>query len=238
VAEAERAGDARNACMQRVSLAYGKMELGQYVGATVELEAALVEARRMGLRSVAAAALQNLGWALGRLDRLDEAIASEEEAVREFRAQRDRRMEGGSREYLALLADRAGDLDRAEAEACRAVELLQPFGPMLPFAKATLASVLRDRGRTGDASAVASEAMDALAQYGAEEGEAFTRLVHAELLHARGDSEACAAIAAARDRLLERAAKISSADARESFLARVPEHARTVALAGAWLRHA
>jgi hypothetical protein len=42
-------------------------------------------------------------------------------------------------------------------------------------------------------------------------------------------------IAAARDRLLQRAAKISRPQLRESFLANVPEHTRTLRLAADWL---
>ena len=61
------------------------------------------------------------------------------------------------------------------------------------------------------------------------------RLVYAEALHAGGDAgAAAAAIATARDRLLERAAKISEPEGRASFLAGVPDNARTLELAAAW----
>jgi hypothetical protein len=62
------------------------------------------------------------------------------------------------------------------------------------------------------------------------------RLVHAEALHASGDfAGAARAIATARERALSAAAKIADAGARASFLTHVPENARAISLARAWL---
>jgi len=64
---------------------------------------------------------------------------------------------------------------------------------------------------------------------------AFVRLAHAEALHATGAHDAAArAIADARARLLAIADKIADPDYKASFLERVPENARTLALANAW----
>ena len=61
------------------------------------------------------------------------------------------------------------------------------------------------------------------------------RLVYAQALRATGDAAgARGAIEAARARLLGRATKIQDAAFRASFLERVPENARTLALADAW----
>ena len=71
---------------------------------------------------------------------------------------------------------------------------------------------------------------------GIEEGEALVRLAFAEALEASGDHRgACEAIAIGRTRLLERAGKLRDAEFRRSFLERVADHARTLALAAAWL---
>jgi eukaryotic-like serine/threonine-protein kinase len=85
--------------------------------------------------------------------------------------------------------------------------------------------------------AAAEQAMNVLDSIGAiEEGDALARLGHAEALHANGrDDEARQVIAQARQRLLERAGRISNAAWRQSFLERVEEHRRTLELAGAWL---
>jgi hypothetical protein len=65
------------------------------------------------------------------------------------------------------------------------------------------------------------------------------RLAHAEALHATGARDAAArAIADARARLLAIAGRIAAPDYRASFLEAVPENARTLALARAWLDEA
>jgi hypothetical protein len=65
---------------------------------------------------------------------------------------------------------------------------------------------------------------------------AFLRLTHAEALHASGALDAARhAIADARARLWVIADKIADPGYKASFLAGVPENARTLALATAWL---
>jgi len=61
------------------------------------------------------------------------------------------------------------------------------------------------------------------------------RLVHAEALEAAGQHAAARAeLAEARDDLEARAARIPDAAARQSYLTRVAENARVVALSEAW----
>jgi len=65
-----------------------------------------------------------------------------------------------------------------------------------------------------------------------EQGEAYVRLAAAEALRAGGDVEgARSAAAIARARLVERGAIMTDPALRESFFTRVPENARTFALA-------
>jgi hypothetical protein len=198
------------------------------------MHAALPTLDRMGLASMAALARCNLGMAERALGRLAEAEASESDAVRAFAAQNDRRMEGASRNNLAIvLADRA-DLDGAEREARAAVSLLAGNGPARAYALSTLSRVLLARGNVEEALAAANEAMiDALG--GIEEGESAVLLAHAEALFAHGEAGAAAmAIARARARLLTRAERIDDQARRASFLSRVPDNARMLALSRAW----
>ena len=66
---------------------------------------------------------------------------------------------------------------------------------------------------------------------------AFVRLAHAEALEATGAHAAARrAIADARTRLYTIADKIADPAYKTSFLQNVPENARTLALAHAWLR--
>src|SRR5262249_8053227 len=130
-----------------------------------------------------------------------------------------------------------GDLAAAEQEALAALgsETLMPLDRAA--GTATLAAIHLAQGRAAEAARHAEAAM---AQYKAQGSfgyhGAFARLIPAEALEATGDHErARGVIRAARDRLLERAAKIEDASLQRSFLERVPENARTLMLAKAWI---
>ncbi len=235
----ERAGRLRNACLERVNAGYALIELGRFHDAAASLRAALVEAERLGLSNVRAAALHNLGWALARSGAAEEGARVEDEAARMSREQGDARMEGACLTYAARIALERGDAPRARDDAGKAVSLLEATPALRAYAHAALADALRRAGDMQAAVAAAREARAALDAHGVEEGEGYVRLVCAELEHAAGDVAAAReAIRAARDGLQERAARISDPERRESFLSRVPEHARTLAMAGEWLSDA
>jgi eukaryotic-like serine/threonine-protein kinase len=174
---------------------------------------------------------------LARLGSFAEAKVVEHEALEAFRTKGDRRMEGRSRIFLAEIFLLAGDLEAANREAHSAVKALSVAPPARAHALAVAAQVELARGDTDAALRDATEADKLLQQVGVlDEGEAVVRLVHAEALHASGRAaEARAAITAARDRLLERAVRIRDEALRRSFLEQVPENARTIALAQAWV---
>ncbi len=233
----EEEGDRRTACVSGSNVGYAYLELGCYADAERVLRETLARAERMELASLAALARNNLGPALVALGRVEEACRVEEAAIEAFRAQGDRRLEGASRVYLAQALLIAGDLDAAEREARASVTLLDAAPPILPHALGALAEVLLARGRAEDALATAREAVavhEASSSLGV--GDALVRLMLARSLDATGDhAAACAALAAARARLEERANKISDPALRESFLMHISEHARTLELARAWL---
>jgi tetratricopeptide (TPR) repeat protein len=227
----EEAGDLRYACMQHGHLGYAYLEIGKYVEAEKWLRQALAGAERMGLQNVVATAKHNLGRALQHQGRLDEAIAVETDAVDSFAAQGDRRLESASRSYLANMLAMRGELRTAESLIRQGLQTVQAASR--PGLLADLASVLLRQGRAHDALAAAREAhalFDTLG--GVEEGESRIRLMLAEALHASGSTvEARIAIERARQRLLARAEKIADVEWRASFLANLPENARTLALA-------
>jgi tetratricopeptide (TPR) repeat protein len=232
----EQAGDMRGACLLRVNAGCVSMEIGFFAEAEAALRDALAAAERMGLHTVAAAARNNLGLALARQGALEEARAIERGAIAAAVSQGFRRLEAGSRMYLATILMLSGDLESAEREGTAAVEMMTGAPPMRAQALAILAQVRLAANTPPTALAAAREAMDLLeSQGGMEEGESTVRLVYAEALHATGDvGGARAAIAAARERLLERAAKISDPERRQGFLERVPDNARTLGLALKW----
>jgi tetratricopeptide (TPR) repeat protein len=230
----EAAGNLRSACLMKVNLTHVYNEVGAYRDNLELLDEIVAASRRLGLVYVETFAKSNLGRALGCLGRLAEAEAAEVEAIVAFGVQREERMEGISRAYLAVIAQQAGDLARAEAEARRAVEMLVQAPTLQPFALAVLASALLAGGRVAEALETARRAAGITDPV--EEGEIMIRLVHAEALDASGEHAAAReALAAARDRVIARADKLTDPAWQRSFLEDVPENARTLALAHAWL---
>ncbi|HEU4731834.1 MAG TPA: hypothetical protein VFT22_28260, partial [Kofleriaceae bacterium] len=108
----------------------------------------------------------------------------------------------------------------------------------LPGALATLSALRLAQRRAEDALAAAEDAVARCASMGGcglFRG-AFVRLTHAEALHATGAHDAARhAISGARARLLTIASRIADPAYRRSFLEDIPENARTLALARAWL---
>jgi tetratricopeptide (TPR) repeat protein len=234
----ERSGDLRNACNMRGDTAYAQVELGAYQEAKATLGEVISLSARLGsLHYPATVAKHNLGMVLARLGALDEAETTEREALEAFRTKGDRRMEGRSRIFLAEIFLLAGDLEKATNEAEEAVKTLSVAPPARAHALAVSAQVKLAKGDTDRALAEALEADTLLQQVVLDEGEATVRLVHAEALFAAGKTEeARTAIATARARLLERAARIRDAEQRRSFLEAVPENARTLSLAERWIK--
>ncbi|MFO0763105.1 MAG: protein kinase [Byssovorax sp.] len=225
-------GDIRNACGARGNVGYAFGKVGAYAEAERCCREAQVAADRLGLGYVAAAARHNLGPALAQLGRLDEARAVELEAAQAFHAQGDLRLEAASRIYLAHVLEQGGDLAAARKEAEAAVTIAASIPGVKAYALGTLARVLLAEGRAEEARIPSNEATAIVDELGGlEEGEPIVRLCHVEVLRAAGEEAAAReALAKAKTRLLERAAKIRDPARRASLLANVPEHARTMAL--------
>lgn len=141
-------------------------------------------------------------------------------------------LEGRARWALGDVLLRSGDAEGAEREVRAALDRLR-----LPLerlaAGGLLAAVLLARGRAPLALAAAR---DVEAGYQALGGSGFratfARVTHAEARVATGDRAGAARAAGeARTGLLARASRIGDAALRRSFLERVPEHARLLALA-------
>ena len=229
----EQGGDLRSASLARVNVGYGMLMLGDLRGAAEKLEAALAWTEPMGLAYVSAATRHNLGLALLYEGQLAEALEMETRAVNEAIKLGDKRLEGASRIYLALILADMGDFVAAEQQARWAIELVSVAAPVRLHALGTLAHVLVRGGRAPEALAVAREAMDLLAKIGdVEEGETLTRLAFARALEVSGDvAGARREILVAREKVLAAASKISEASRREAFLGAIPEHRDTLEMA-------
>ncbi len=235
----EAAGDARSACNAQVSVGFAHMELGAWTTAEALLRAALADAERMGLATVATRARQNLALTLARTGALEDATRLVDQTIAESRAHGNARFEGWTQIYQAEIALAAGDAAAAEAAARAAAAQLVVSPPARAGALAIHARALLAAGRADDAEPPAREAMAILTPLvSIEEFEAVVRLTWAQVADARGDhAERDRAIGAARDRLQVRAAAIADPQWRASFLAEVPENRDTLALAARWLDH-
>jgi eukaryotic-like serine/threonine-protein kinase len=178
----------------------------------------------------------SLSWLYADRGALDQACALAGQLAESGHARNNRSEEARGRWALAEVLRRRGDLAAAEREVGVALGMTMPLEH--PGVLATLAGLRLAQGRAAEALAAAEEAVArdaAMGGCGMFRG-AFVRLVHVEALHATGAHDAArAAIAQARARLLAIADRIFDPDYRASFLAHVPENARTLALAGAWL---
>jgi tetratricopeptide (TPR) repeat protein len=191
----------------------------------------------MGLQPTSQMARQNLGIALARLGALDEGAQLVLEALEAFRRHGSRHMEAGAQVYLVSIHRLSGRLEEALAAAEAALEIAPREPAVRASALGALARARLDLGQPRPALSAAREAVKLVQQIGGvEEGESGIRLAYAEALWAVGQKRrAKKAIEAARDRLLERAERITHPAWRASFLERVPENARTLELYATWV---
>jgi eukaryotic-like serine/threonine-protein kinase len=233
-----RAGNQRRALRVQVSVGWSQLELGAHEQAAELLQSIQPAIDRLGLPHLRAAALHNLGLALARLGRFEQAIEVETQAIETSIALGDGRCAGTSENYLAIILIESGDPAAAEPHARAGVELLAKVAsPLLAAAQATVSRCLLALGRGAEALEWAERAHAALdSPTGIESGEAAIRLSLVQALWQTSDRDrARALLVRARERLLERASAISDPAFSASFLERVPENARTLELARRWL---
>ncbi|UQA63202.1 hypothetical protein [Polyangium aurulentum] len=231
----EEANHSRYAQLAQVFVGMNLWLLGAFDEAEHELRATMAEAEEYG----GSASLQQFFFVEVQAERgaLDEALAVATRLA-EFGQTRSLPIEEGRGRWArADVLRRLGDLEEAEREALLSVELLSIMPVDQMAATATLAVIRLARGHVASALETAERAM---AAYEARKAfgfrGSFARLVHAEALHAAGDlARAREAIGVARDRLRANADKIDDPALHRSFLQSVPENARTLALARAWL---
>ena len=171
---------------------------------------------------------------------LDAAIVEAESALHEARALAEMSREGIARMTLAAALRLRGDLDAAAREAEAALDLPPMMVLQRATTLATLAAVRLAQGRTSEALAASREAMGQIDSCPVRAmHEPLIRRIHVEALLAAGDHDAArAALAKARDCLLEVAAKIHDPGLRRSFCEDVADNSRTLRLAEEWLRPA
>jgi hypothetical protein len=237
VALYELTGDLRNACLQRVNLGNAYADIGRLEEAVTELRAAREAAKGLKVPLAELIAMVNLGYALSYLGSLDEARALEAEVVARMGETKNARIFAAARIYYAIACCLAGDFGAAEFAARIGVRETSASPPLQAYALAAQARAELGQLRRRQAHDTAARAMAIVDDIGAiDAGDAFVRLTFAEALFASGElDQARIRIRAARERLLARAELIADKDTRAAFLARIPEHAATLARAREWL---
>ncbi len=162
---------------------------------------------------------------------LDEASASSSRAIEAASAHHNRYVEGIMRIGSGIILRRRAELEAAAEQASAAAELLAACPGDRAMALAVLSAVRLDQGRAGEALALAREASTTVRGAPAYV-DALIRLALAEALAATGAPTARAVLDEAREAILTRARAIDDPLLRATFLERVPQNARTLALAG------
>jgi eukaryotic-like serine/threonine-protein kinase len=230
-------GDVRNAALQRDNAGFALLQLGQFAASEKMLLEAITSAERLGLGTIVSTGKLHLGQFYSRSLRTEESVRTLTEAAEGFLQQRDPVGEGLARVYRAGAVHLSRDHATAAVEAMAALPLLDGAPPYRAAALGLIALMRIDAGDAEGAYEAGAEAMKILDAYGGTiEGEALIHIGHAEGLRGKGDIEGSkAAISAARDRLLARAAKVKSPELRRGFMERLAEHTRILTRAGEWL---
>ena len=232
----EQGGDLRTLSYARTQIGYALLLLGQPARGLPFLDEGVERATRLGITYITLRARACRAELLLCQGHLDAAETEARETITGFAAGNVRTMEAMTRRLLARILLARGQLAEAETEVMKTLDapMLPPYHS--PESLAVRAQVRLAQGRTGEARKDAEQAMKqlaALVHLGL--GEALVRLVHVEVLAAAGEHEAAkVAVGAAVERIREKAGRIEDGGLRASFLAGVPENARTLALAESW----
>ncbi len=231
---AEIAGDERSEIVETVNGGFALMQLGAYEESLRAFERARADSERLGLVTNRRSAMQNAGYVMLRLGRVNEARDIEQAVLAEIGGAASPRLVTLTRACLALIELRAGDVAAARVHALAAVDAATG-PPQRAYAETALGEVMLASSEHAAAIAHADRALEIMKTTGGFHfAEATALLVRAVALHASGNlDEARIAIARAEARLNERANKVSLLR-RAQFLSRVDENRKTIELAQNW----
>jgi tetratricopeptide (TPR) repeat protein len=228
----ERAGDQRNALTFLTSVGFANIALGRHDQAAQVLKRALAGAQRLGLETARLVALHNLSIALAMAGDAESGIRLQREVLEAAQRGGDRWIQCVAMTSLADLLLRSDNAEEALHHARRASELSDR--PHRAVALSLMARAELALGRPGDALTAAEAAHNLLDELGGiEDGEAGVRLALIDALLATGHKErAVELLRRAKDRIMEQAARLPTAELRRTFLREVPDHADTLTRAG------
>jgi tetratricopeptide (TPR) repeat protein len=227
-----RAGDLRDAGYAYNNVGYALSLLGQWERAEAALRTALAIAERLGAVAQMAAAQQNLGFVLACLGNLEAGESLERRSVHSYETQSNKRAEVGSRYYLGRILLMRGHVAEAVEQFRRASEDAKSVPAIRPLIDAGRAFALLSAGDVDAAYAVARGAVAAATERKWQVEQPLTVLLSlVEVQLVRGeDAAARASLAEIVEELDRIAGRLRDPAVRQSFLTRVPEHARILRL--------
>ena len=234
VEDARAAGDLQLAIDIQGDLGYVELTRGDFQAAVTVLQEVVDGARRIGAAKAAGYGWHNLGLALLRAGRVDEALAAEDKALVLAATHENDRLAGYAQVYRALVLLEKGDLVAAESAAQSAGKVAGAIDNK-PDVRTVLALIHHAAGRVDAGLAEAEKAREIREQNGSMlEHEAELFWVQSELLRASGRvAEADSVAAEGWQRVLARADQVASTpEDRERFLTAFPVH-RGLRAAGA-----
>ncbi len=236
VAAFERAGDARNVCLEKTTVAWCHAELGDFEKAERLCRRNLSFCEELGAQQALTYGRVNLGYILThRPGRLGEARELLSRAIADCRSVSNRRLEGWALSHLAALEHLAGDHSAELRASERAVERLAVSPGLQAWALASHARALLACDERAAALPFAERAMAILRrQGGLLQGESLPPLILAECLRALArQPQSSAAIRDARERLERRMQRLTRAGDRAAFAA-IRDNHRTLELHRQW----
>ena len=218
--------------MDVVNVLATRVYLGQWSEAIPSLLEARTRAESLGLLGIAAGARCVLGVALMSGGREEEAIAEQRTAADAFAEQRNVRMEGMARTYLATSLLRTDEAWGALIQARQSVVLLRTVPARRAHALVVLAVALAALGRPAEALVAASAGYELAEQLdGVEGSEGIIRAVYAEALGAISfEARARVMLETSRARMLASVSRVSDDALRMSFTGTVLQAASAVCL--------
>jgi eukaryotic-like serine/threonine-protein kinase len=221
VAAFELAGDTRNVCLERTTVAWCHAELGDLERAVELCTQNLAYCQSLGAPQAVTYAKVNLGYILSLVPaQAAEARALLLQAIDECGAVNNLRLEGWARAHLANLEHHAGKPDAELRHAEIASDRLAASPGLQAWALATFARALLRQGRAGEALPPARRSMEILGELGGLlQGESLPPLALASVQAALDDRAGAArTIRDAEQRLLRRADRLEARH-RAGFLA-------------------
>ena len=212
-----------------LNLGYNFLLMGLFERSRITLEQAQQRMEATGARRESAFNLLNLGlvhWRSGNATAAQHAL---EQAVRELTAIGNRFGQAAGQSYLGLVFEQSGEVAQAAQHFAAAGAQFDEIGArsFAADARAGLARSQLHLDHLPEAQQLASQVWNYLQQHGPQGLEFPIRayLTCAEVFTTSGAAQqAQAALAAGQRELQARAAKISDAAWRQSFLENIPEH--------------